>query len=82
MIDCGADWEDRLETVDPTAIVLTHAHSDHAFGLGHGADCPVYATEETWSLIERFPLADRRIVEPQHPFHIGTIGFEAFSVEH
>jgi ribonuclease BN (tRNA processing enzyme) len=30
MIDCGADWLDRLGAVAPTAIVLTHAHSDHA----------------------------------------------------
>ena len=57
MIDCGADWLGRLKAVDPTAIVLTHAHSDHAFGLAQGAACPVYATDETWSLIKRFPLA-------------------------
>ena len=82
MIDCGADWLGRLKVVDPTAIVLTHAHADHAFGLAHGADCPVYATEETFALIERFPLADRHIIEPRHPFRIDTIGLEAFSVEH
>ena len=66
MIDCGADWLGRLKTVDPTAIVLTHAHGDHAFGLAQGAACPVHATDETWSLIERFPLADRHTVEPRH----------------
>jgi phosphoribosyl 1,2-cyclic phosphodiesterase len=82
MIDCGADWLGRLKAVDPTAIVLTHAHSDHAFGLAQGAACPVYATDETWSLIKRFPLADRRRVEPRHPFRIGTITFEAFAVAH
>jgi phosphoribosyl 1,2-cyclic phosphodiesterase len=82
MIDCGADWLGRLKTVDPTAIVLTHAHGDHAFGLAQGAACPVHATDETWSLIERFPLADRHTVEPRHPFRIDIISFEAFAVEH
>src|SRR6516165_4933654 len=33
MIDCGADWLGRLPTLAPTAIVLTHAHLDHAGGL-------------------------------------------------
>ena len=82
MIDCGADWLSRLKRIDPTAIVLTHAHGDHTLGLAHGASCPVYATEETWSLIARFPLADRRVVRPQDSFRIGTISFEAFPVDH
>ena len=40
MIDCGADWLGRLRAVAPTAIVLTHAHADHAAGLAVGAPCP------------------------------------------
>ena len=49
MIDCGADWLGRLGAVAPTAIVLTHAHLDHAGGLAEGAPCPVYATGKTQS---------------------------------
>ncbi len=30
MIDCGLDWLGKLERVGPNAIVLTHAHPDHA----------------------------------------------------
>ena len=30
MIDCGEDWSGRLGTVKPNAIVVTHAHPDHA----------------------------------------------------
>lgn len=82
MIDCGADWLDRLKRVAPTAIVITHAHPDHAFGLAHGAPCPVYATEETWSLLERYPVAHRRALRPWEPFRIGGILFEAFPVDH
>jgi phosphoribosyl 1,2-cyclic phosphodiesterase len=82
MIDCGADWLKALKSVSPTAIVITHAHSDHAFGLAHGAPCPVYATEETWALLARYPVSDRRIVHPREPFQIGAISFEAFPVDH
>ena len=82
MIDCGADWLSRLKRIDPTAIVLTHAHGDHASGLAHGASCPVFATAETLVLIARFSLAEARAVEPRRPFSIGMIGFEAFPVEH
>jgi len=53
MLDCGADWLGRLPTLAPTAIVLTHAHLDHAGGLIHGVPCPVYATSETQRLLAR-----------------------------
>jgi len=82
MIDCGADWLRALPTVSPTAIVLTHGHPDHAFGLASGAPCPVYASAETWSLIARYKLDDRRVVEPRRPFAIGGVRFEAFTVQH
>jgi phosphoribosyl 1,2-cyclic phosphodiesterase len=82
MIDCGADWLKLLTSVSPTAIVITHAHPDHAFGLAGGAPCPVYASEETWSLVARYPIEDRRIVEARTPFEIGGARFEAFPVEH
>jgi phosphoribosyl 1,2-cyclic phosphodiesterase len=82
MIDCGADWLKKLKAVTPTAIVLTHAHADHGFGLAAGAPCPIYATEETWSLIARYPLDDRRIVEARAPFTIGGVRFEPFPVQH
>lgn len=82
MIDCGADWLRTVKSVAPTAIVLTHGHGDHAFGLASGAPCPVYATEETWTLIARYPIEDRRIVEARAPFIVGGVTFEAFPVEH
>lgn len=51
MLDCGADWLGRVARLRPSAIVLTHAHPDHAAGLADGAPCPVYATAETWDRI-------------------------------
>lgn len=82
MIDAGEDWSGRLDDVDPDAIVLTHAHPDHAFGLKNGAPYPVYATEVTWRDIAAYPIDDRRTVEPRTPFSIGDIEFEAFPLAH
>ena len=56
MIDCGADWLHRLHAVAPSAIVLTHAHADHAAGLVNGAPCPVYAPAATWGLLGCLPI--------------------------
>jgi phosphoribosyl 1,2-cyclic phosphodiesterase len=82
MIDCGLDWRDGLAGVRPDAIVLTHAHPDHAAGLRDGAPCPVYAPAETWSAIDRYPIAERAIVEPRRPLKVLGLEFEAFPVEH
>jgi hypothetical protein len=51
-------------------------------GLASGASCPVYATEETFERIARFPIEDARIVEARAPFRIGGVRLEAFRVEH
>jgi phosphoribosyl 1,2-cyclic phosphodiesterase len=82
MIDCGADWLGRLRTIAPTAIVLTHAHPDHAAGLAEGAPCPVYATKATWNLLRRFPIHDRRRILLRKSAVIDGVRFEAFGVKH
>ncbi len=82
MLDCGADWRERLLTVAPTAIVLTHAHPDHAAGLAGGAPCPVYATSETLKLLHRFPIRQRRKIRPGKPMKIEGVRFTAYRVQH
>lgn len=82
MIDCGTDWLGQLQRIAPTAVVLTHAHADHAEGLAAGAPCPVYATKETWDLIRRFPITNRRRLPLGKPFTIERVRFKAFPVEH
>lgn len=82
MIDCGADWLHRLRAVAPTAIVLTHAHSDHAAGLSNGAPCPVYATVATWKLLRRLPVREWRIMPLRRDVQIGGVRFKAFPVQH
>jgi phosphoribosyl 1,2-cyclic phosphodiesterase len=82
MIDAGLDWLGKLKRVDPSAIVLTHAHPDHAWGLKQGAPCPVYAPEITWQELQHYPIKERRLIKERTPTRICGITFEAFPVEH
>jgi ribonuclease BN (tRNA processing enzyme) len=82
MIDCGEDWSSRLEWLNPHAILITHAHPDHAWGLKHGSPCPVYATAQAWVYLERYPIEARETVELRKPVEIEGMNFEAFGVEH
>jgi phosphoribosyl 1,2-cyclic phosphodiesterase len=82
MVDCGADWLDKLDAISPDAIVITNAHSDDAFGLKDGAPCPVYATAESRKSLDRMPINLREFIHPKAPFEIGPVGFEALPVVH
>jgi phosphoribosyl 1,2-cyclic phosphodiesterase len=82
MVDCGTDWRGRLDAVDPDAIVVTHAHQDHAFGLKDGAPCPVHAPEVVWEAIDAFPIDDRATVRPRERFEVAGIGFAFYPVQH
>ncbi len=81
-IDCGEDWLGLVDDWDVQAIVVTHAHPDHAWGLKEGAPCPVYATPASWAEMDDYAVQERRVLEPRHPATIEGITFEAFPVEH
>jgi phosphoribosyl 1,2-cyclic phosphodiesterase len=82
MIDCGTDWLHRLRDLAPTAIVLTHAHLDHAGGLAAGVQCPVHATTKTWTLLRGSAVEDRHTLPLQRSITIDQLALRAFPVEH
>jgi phosphoribosyl 1,2-cyclic phosphodiesterase len=82
MIDCGLDWLGKFERLHPNAVVLTHAHPDHAWGLRDGAPCPVHAPQKTWETLTRCRVEDRHLIKGRTPTKICGVTFEAFAVEH
>jgi len=86
LVDFGESWLGKFSTLRPKPdhIVLTHAHPDHAFGLKEEVSCPVWATKQTWKLIDAFPIPqkNRRVIEPKKKKRIGGIQFEAFALLH
>lgn len=84
VIDCGENWRHKIERWNPHAIVITHPHPDHAFGLKAGARCPVYATKEAWMKMKRFaiPLEQRRTLTIRRSREIAGMTVRPFSVVH
>ncbi len=81
-IDCGLDWLGKFQRLHLDAIVLTHAHPDHAWGLRKGAACPVHAPKETWRTLPDYKIDHPHVIEEGTPTKICGITFQAFSVEH
>lgn len=82
LIDCGADWAGRIGHLRPTAILVSHAHDDHAAGLKRGAPCGVYASAEAWRAMAAWPLTIRYVAPPRHQFAIAGLLVVAWPVEH
>ncbi|MDX1614800.1 MAG: MBL fold metallo-hydrolase [Candidatus Promineifilaceae bacterium] len=82
MIDCGADWLDKVGGLQPEAILITHAHPDHAGGLKEGAPAPVYASDDAWGEMADYAIEAREVVKAREPFCIAAIRFEFFPVDH
>lgn len=82
LIDCGEDWLGGINRLRPSAILVTHAHPDHAGGLRHGARCPVYATAAAWEDMDRWPIAVRHVLPLRHPIAIAGFAVEAWPVHH
>lgn len=84
MVDCGEDWLGHIDRIRPHAIVVTHAHPDHAGGLKHGAPCPVYAPAAAWRAMQRFAIAaaDRHVLRYGCVQTIAGIDVVPHPVEH
>jgi phosphoribosyl 1,2-cyclic phosphodiesterase len=82
LVDCGEDWINLIGGIRANAIIVTHAHPDHAGGLRQGAACPVYATSDAWKTMDNYQIKDRRTVRTREPFALDGIKIEAFPVVH
>lgn len=82
MVDCGEDWLGNLSDLQLNAMVITHAHPDHAWGLKEGAPCPVFAPQEVRGEIDNYPIQETRQIEHRRTTEIEGIHFEAFPVDH
>jgi phosphoribosyl 1,2-cyclic phosphodiesterase len=81
-IDCGLDWLNDVPALTADAIILTHAHPDHAFGLRNGAPCPVYATTETWWHLAGFTIEQPRLILPKRAAWFGELKIDPHPVRH
>ena len=81
----------HLEVQSPTAILVTHEHSDHISGVGVIArryGIPVYATPFTWRYFLRHerlgPLRQDQVrhITPGTPVQIGSATVTAFDIPH
>ncbi|WP_404366101.1 MBL fold metallo-hydrolase [Marinobacter sp.] len=84
MIDCGEDWRQKVHDIRPHAILITHAHPDHAFGLQEGSPCPVWATAESWQAMDDWPIEkeQRHVLDKRQKTDIEGMQVEAFPVIH
>lgn len=95
LVDCGMSGKRLTEKLaelgisgrDISAILVTHEHIDHISGVGVASrrfNLPVYATELTHMAMDVGRIADEniKIIEPDRPFEIGSIGVNAFCIPH
>ena len=77
------------EASDIDAIVVTHDHSDHIFGVGvmsRRYDIPIYANSGTWSQmsasIGKIKEKNIKQFKVKNEFEIGSFGINSFSTPH
>ncbi|MHB0875681.1 MAG: MBL fold metallo-hydrolase [Anaerolineae bacterium] len=81
MVDCGLDWLGHVSDVHPDAILITHGHPDHAWGLREGAPCPVYAAEDTWRVLPDYPV-DKNTLPTRRQADVAGASIEPFALDH
>jgi ribonuclease BN (tRNA processing enzyme) len=82
LCDFGENRKGMLAAIRPDAIFVSHGHPDHCWGLEEGTTAPVYASQSTHALMEKFPLGGRVELEPGRRIRVGPFRLTAYPVVH
>ena len=83
LIDYGMLHKYRLDSIEPDAILITHAHPDHYVWLKEDVktEVPVYLTEETLDY-GKFNPANPKVIKPGEKFQVESFECVAYRVIH
>ena len=83
LIDYGVLHKFRPEDINPSAILITHAHPDHYVWLKEDirTEIPVYLTMETLEY-GKFRPENHKVITPGEKFKIGGVECLAYRVIH
>jgi ribonuclease BN (tRNA processing enzyme) len=82
LCDFGENQARRLSEIRPDAIVLSHAHPDHAWGLKDPSSIPVYASAATHAIIRDFPVSKPVSMAPGRRRRVGPFRLTLLPVAH
>jgi ribonuclease BN (tRNA processing enzyme) len=82
LCDFGENRRGLLGSIRPDAIVVSHAHPDHAWGLAEGTMVPVYASRTTHDIVDDLPIGKRIVLPPGRRRRVGPFSVTLFPVVH
>ena len=82
LCDFGENRRGLLKEIRPDAVVVSHAHPDHAWGLEEGTAAPVLASAVTHELTAKMPIERRVVLEPGVSVGAGPFRVTGFPVVH
>ena len=82
LCDFGENRRGMLGRIRPDAIVISHAHPDHAGGLAEETEIPVYASRVTHGILASLPIRNPATVAPGRRRKVGPFSLTLFPVVH